>query len=66
MMHMKYSPIKGEDLPDYANNYTWNILRSYIDAHSQRLIDKYPGGGLHAITRLKSQSAKIIFYDKSM
>ena len=38
--------MRGEEIPDYANKYTWNILHSNIDSHRQQLIPDYPGGGL--------------------
>ena len=52
---MEYPSIRGEYFPDFDKNFTWNILHAYIDAHSQILIDEYPGGGVHAISRLKYQ-----------
>ena len=39
MLLMGYPSIRGEDLPYYDRNYTWNLLHAYIDAHSQTLID---------------------------
>ena len=52
MLLMDYLSIRGEDLPDYAKESTWNLLRAYIYAHSQSLIDEYPGCGVQTITRL--------------
>ena len=49
MFIMEYTSIRGEDLPDYSEKPTWNLLHTYIDAHSQLLIDKYPGYGAQAI-----------------
>ena len=45
-MFIKYSSIREEDLPDYAKTATWNLLNIYIHAHSQILIDEYPGNGV--------------------
>ena len=50
---MVYPSIRGEDLPDYSKNVTWNLLHAYIDAHSQILIDEYPGDVVQATSRLK-------------
>ena len=52
MMLMEYTSIRREYLPDDANNSTWKLLYTYIDAHRQRLIDEYTGYGLKAMTRL--------------
>ena len=51
MLLMDYPSIRGEYSPDYSEKATWNLLHSYIDANSQRLIDEYPGDGVQAITR---------------
>ena len=53
--------IRGEVLPDDAKNTTWKILHAYIYAHSQRLIDEYPGDGVQAITRFQSQCENMNF-----
>ena len=50
MILMEHPSKIGEGLPDNANKSTWKFLHSYIDAHSQRLIDEYSGGGSQAIT----------------
>ena len=42
MILMEYTSIIGEDLSYYANKATWKLLHTYIDAHSQGLIDEYP------------------------
>ena len=39
MLIMEFLSIRREDLPDYSKNTTWNLLHTYIDAHSQILID---------------------------
>ena len=49
MLLMEYPSIRGEDLPGYAKNYTWNLFHAHIDSHSQRFIDEYPGYVLQAI-----------------
>ena len=41
--------MRGNLFSDYDKKATWNILHAYIDAHSQKIIDKYPGDGVHAI-----------------
>ena len=38
MIIMDYTSIKGEYLPDYTKNSTWELLCAYMDAHSQKLI----------------------------
>ena len=42
MLLMDYPSIRGEGLPDCAHTSKWEIFYSYIDAHSQILIDEYP------------------------
>ena len=64
MFLMDYLSIRDEYLPDYAKNSTWNILRAYIDAHSQILIDEDPGYVVQAITILQYQCAIITFSDQ--
>ena len=49
MLLMDYSPIIGDDLPDYVKKATYNLLNAYIDAHSQRIINEYPGYGVQPI-----------------
>ena len=41
MLLMDYPCIREEELPDYAKKDRWNLLHSYIDAHSQILIDEF-------------------------
>ena len=53
MLLMDYSPIRMEEILDYAKNDTWNLLHAYIDTHSPKLIDEWPGYGVQAISRLK-------------
>ena len=65
MLFMDYPFIRGEYLPNYAKNFTWNLLHAYIDAHGQILIYEYPRDGLQAITKLQSQCANMTFYDLS-
>ena len=38
--------IREEDLPDYTEQATFNLLHAYIDARSQILMDKYPVYGV--------------------
>ena len=40
---MDYPSKRGEELPDYDKNATWNLFLTYIDAHSKIIIDEYPG-----------------------
>ena len=49
MFLMDYTSISTKALPDYAKKDTWNLLHAYLDAHSQILIDEYPGDGVQAI-----------------
>ena len=51
MFLMDYISIRGEELPDYAKNSTWNPLHSYIYEHSQILIYEYPVDGVQYISR---------------
>ena len=64
-MLMNYPSIRGEDFPDYAKKATQNLVHAYIYAYIQRLLDKYPGDGVQAITILKFQCANMRFSDKS-
>ena len=63
MLLIDYPYIRGEYLPDHAKNSTWNLLRAYIDAHIQILIDEYPGDGVQAISIFQSQCSNITFSD---
>ena len=53
MLLMDYPYIRGEYLPDYAKRATWNLFHKYTDAHSQVLIDEFPGYGVQSISILK-------------
>ena len=64
MLIMDHQQIRGEELPSHAYNSTCNLLHAYIYAHIQRLIDEYPGYGVQATTRLKSQCANMTFSDQ--
>ena len=65
MVLMEFPYIWEEYFPDYNKKFTWNLLHAYIDAHSQILIDEYPGEGVKSISRLKYQCANITFADQS-
>ena len=65
MLLMDYPSIRGGDFPDHAKNSTLKLLHPYIDAHSQRTIDEYPGYGVQSISRLKSQCANMTSSDQS-
>ena len=65
MLLMDYPSIRGGDFPDHAKNSILNLFRPYIDAHSQRTIDEYPGYGVQSISRLKSQCANMTSSDQS-
>ena len=62
---MDYTSIRGEYLPDYTKNVTWNLLHAYMDEHSQRFIYEYPGDGVQTITIFQYQCANMIFSDQS-
>ena len=62
---MEYTSIRGENLPYYYKQATWNLLHAYIDVHTQRLIDEYPGYGLQAIQILQSQCANMTFSERA-
>ena len=64
MFLIDYQSIRREDLPDYSKKATWNLLHTYIDAHSQRSIDEYLGYGVQAISRLKYQCANMTLSGK--
>ena len=61
---MKYPSIRGEELPEYAKNATWNLLNTYIDAHSKILIDEFPGNGVQDISILQSQCENTTFAEQ--
>ena len=65
VMLIEYSSIRGGNIQNYASKDIRNIFHSYIDAHSHRLIDDYPGYVLEATTGLQSQFSRIIFSDKN-
>ena len=65
MLLVDYPSIGGRYFPGYAKNSTRDLLNAYIYAHSQILIDEYPGYRVQAITRLQSQCANITFSVKS-
>ena len=50
MLLMDYPYKRGEYLPEYSKKATWKLFRAYIDAHSQILIDEYPGYVLKSIS----------------
>ena len=41
-------------------------MHAYIDAHSKRLIDEYPGYAAQSISILQSQCANATFADRSI
>ena len=61
---MDYQPVRGEDFPDCSKKSTWKLFHAYIDAHSQRLLYKYPGDGVQAISRLQSQCENMTFSEQ--
>ena len=65
MLLMEYLTIRWEDLPDYSNKATWNLLHEYIDANCQRLIYKCLGYGVQAISIFQSQCANTKCSDQS-
>ena len=64
MLLMEFPSTRGEDLPDYSKNPTWNLLNTYIDAHLQILIEECRRDGVNDISRLKSQCANTAFSDQ--
>ena len=54
MLIMECPSIRGEELPNYSKNSTWNLLHAYIYVHSQRLIDECTGDGVQSISILQS------------
>ena len=65
MLLMEHPYIRGEDFTDYTKILTCNILYAYMDAHTQRLIDKYPGDGVKFIKKLQSQCENMNFKTRS-
>ena len=61
---MCYPYIRGGDLTDYDKKAPWDFLHAYIDAHIQILIYDYPGDGVQAISRLKSQFENMRFAEQ--
>ena len=61
---MEYLYVIVEGLSDYAKKSTWNLLRAYIDAHSQILFDEHPGDGVQAISRLQYKCANMTFAEQ--
>ena len=50
-LHSLYSyPLLPITRTFYSKKATWNLLHTYIDAHSQSLRDEYKGDGAHAIS----------------
>ena len=65
MLFMDSTSIRGEYFLYHAKKEAWKLLHACIDAHSQILIDEYPGYGVHSISRLQSQCKKLIILTKS-
>ena len=61
MLLMDYPYIRGEYLTYYSKKATWKLLNAYVDSHSKRIINEYPGYGVQAITVLKYKSANMTF-----
>ena len=64
MLLMDYPSIRGEYLPDYDKESTWDLLRAFIDANSQVLTDEFPGDRAQAISIFKSQCENMTFVDQ--
>ena len=62
---MEYPYIIGEEFPEYAKKATWKTFHAYIDAHSQRLIDEFPGYGVQSISIFQSKCTNMTFSDQS-
>ena len=60
MLLIDYPSIRGEDLSDYSKA-TWNLLNANIDAHSQILINEYPGCGVKSISIMQYKCLSTIF-----
>ena len=65
MLLMNYPSTRGEEIPDYDKKFTWNLLREYIDAHSQILVDECPGDLVQSISIVQPQCANMTFADQS-
>ena len=64
MLLMDYPYIGEEEITDNDKKATWKVLHAYIDANSQRLIDKCSVEGAQSISIFQSQCTNIIFAEK--
>ena len=63
---LDYTKIRGGNvIEDYAKKVIINLLHANIDAHSRRLIAKFPKDGIKCIEKLQSHCANMTFADKS-
>ena len=49
MLLMDHPSIRGQEITDYAQKATCNILHTYIDAHIKISFDECTGDGVQAI-----------------
>ena len=66
MLLMDYTSTREEELPYCDKKFTWKILYSYIDVHSQILIDKCTGDGVRSISIFQYQCANMTFSNQIM
>ena len=64
MLLMNYPYIGGEQLFYHSKKATWNLFYAYIDAHSQRSIDEFPGDGVQAISIFQYQCENMTFSEQ--
>ena len=64
MLLLEYPSIRREEILYYAKKVTWNLLRAYIDAHSQRIMYEYPENGVQDISGLQFQCSNMTFPDQ--
>ena len=62
---LDYPKIGGDDfIEDYAKKAIRNLLHTYIDVRSRRLIADFPKDGIKFIEKLQSHCANMTFADK--
>ena len=64
MLILGYPSTGRKDLSDYSKKATCKPFHSYIDEHSQLLIDEYPGYGVQAIIILQYQCENMTIVDQ--
>ena len=58
MLLMKCSYIRGEEIPQYSKNSTWNLWHTYKNTHSKISIDECTGYGLKSYLNISTPMCK--------